>query len=94
MVSAFTPSNKYSIFTSTQKNMEQIAENIKGFFQTFTQDEITYFEKLPKSGGDRIYFRITTEEKSYIATFNENIKENIAFLNFTSPIKDGTCAFA
>jgi len=67
--------------------MEQIAENIKGFFQTFTLDEITHFEKLPKSGGDRIYFRIATEEKTYIATFNENIKENIAFLNFTSQLK-------
>ncbi len=67
--------------------MEQIAENIKGFFQTFTPDEITYFEKLPKSGGDRIYFRINTNANSYIATFNENIKENIAFLNFTNDLR-------
>ena len=67
--------------------MEQIAQNIRDFFQTFTSDEITYFEVLPKSGGDRIYFRITTKEASYIATFNENIKENIAFLNFTSQLK-------
>ncbi len=67
--------------------MEQVAENIKDFFQTFKSNEITSFEKLPKSGGDRIYFRIITKEKSYIATFNENIKENIAFLNFTSQLK-------
>lgn len=67
--------------------MEQIAENIRTFFQTFTSDEITDFETLPKSGGDRIYFRITAGTKSYIATFNENIKENIAFLNFTSQLK-------
>ncbi len=68
--------------------MEHIAENIKDFFQTFTPDEITYFEKLPKSGGDRIYFRINTKTKSYIAAFNENIKENIAFLNFTQQLKE------
>ncbi len=67
--------------------MEQIAENIKVFFQTFIPDKIADFEKLPKSGGDRIYFRITTMNKSYIATFNENIKENIAFLNFTDQLK-------
>ena len=67
--------------------MEQIAENIRTFFQTFTSDGIKDFEKLPKSGGDRIYFRIATNGSSYIAAFNENIKENIAFLNFSRDLK-------
>ncbi len=67
--------------------MEQIAENIKSFFQTFAPDEITYFEKLPQSGGDRIYFRIVTGNKSYIATYNDNVRENSAFLNFTKHFK-------
>ncbi|HEY5390558.1 MAG TPA: RNase adapter RapZ [Hanamia sp.] len=40
-------------------------------------------ENLPKSGGDRIYFRITTKENSYIATYNENLKESATFLYFT-----------
>lgn len=64
-----------------------IAEDIQAFFQTFKGDEIKTFEKLPKSGGDRIYFRIVTHNNSYIATYNENIKENIAFLNFSSDMK-------
>lgn len=67
--------------------MEQIAENIRVFFETFKNDEIKKFEKLPKSGGDRIYFRIVTEWGSYIATYNENVKENIAFLNFSTDMK-------
>lgn len=64
-----------------------VAEDIRAFFETFKESEIKNFEKLPKSGGDRIYFRIDTEDNSYIATYNENIKENIAFLNFSTNMK-------
>ncbi len=67
--------------------MPIIAENIKSFFQSFNSNEIINFEKLPKSGGDRIYFRIITSDNSYIATFNENIKENTAFLEFTNQLR-------
>ena len=65
-----------------------IAENVRTFFETFKSNEIKDFEKLPKSGGDRIYFRIVTDENSYIATFNENIKENAAFLRFSRDLKE------
>ncbi|MEP6926196.1 MAG: RNase adapter RapZ [Ginsengibacter sp.] len=67
--------------------MQLVAENIKVFFKTYNSNEIKSFEQLPQSGGDRVYFRISTEEKSYIATYNENVKENIAFLNFTNHLK-------
>src|ERR1700710_1347565 len=67
--------------------METVAENIRAFFKSYNSNEIKSFEKLPQSGGDRVYFRITTEDKSYIATYNENIKENMAFLNFTSHLR-------
>src|SRR5574340_889651 len=63
--------------------MGPAADNIKTFFKTFTNDEVVHFEKLPKSGGDRIYFRIVTAKNSYIATYNENLKENATFLYFT-----------
>lgn len=63
--------------------MQSISENIRSFYQSFTSDDIENFEKLPKSGGDRVYFRITTPSKSHILTYNENIKENEAFLHFT-----------
>ena len=67
--------------------MGAAAENIKLFFQSFKPDKIINFEKLPKSGGDRIYFRIKTDNDSFIATYNENIKENVAFLSFTEHFK-------
>lgn len=63
--------------------MAVVTENIKTFFNTFSDDEVLHFEKLPKSGGDRIYFRIVTENNSYIATYNENLRENETFLYFT-----------
>ena len=67
--------------------MDVLAETIKSFFKSFKNDEIESVEKLPKSGGDRIYFRIKTPSESFIITYNENIKENIAFLNFTDHFK-------
>jgi aminoglycoside/choline kinase family phosphotransferase len=63
--------------------METVAEDIKAFFQSENNESIRHIEKLPKSGGDRIYFRIVTEKKSYIATYNENLKESETFLYFT-----------
>ncbi len=63
--------------------MEPVAENISIFFRSFNSEEIKNIEKLPKSGGDRIYFRIQTDNNSYIATYNENLKESKTFLYFT-----------
>ncbi len=63
--------------------MGPVAENIKTFFESFNSEEIINVEKLPKSGGDRIYFRISTKWNSYIATYNENLKECETFLYFT-----------
>ena len=63
--------------------MGPIAENIKLFFERVNPEKIITNENLPKSGGDRIYFRITTKENSYIATYNENLKESATFLYFT-----------
>ncbi len=63
--------------------MENISDNVKSFFHSFTPEDLTSFEKLPKSGGDRIYFRVGTRNKSYIITYNDNQKENETFLHFT-----------
>ena len=60
---------------------------IEKLFATFNSDKITGIEKLPKSGGDRIYFRIETEQLKYIATCNQNIKENNTFFYFSKHFK-------
>ncbi len=68
--------------------MDPLSEDIKSFFQTFKSGAIESLEKLPKSGGDRIYFRVKTATGSYIVTYNENINENTTFLNFTDHFKE------
>lgn len=68
--------------------MEKISKDIHSFFKEYSKEEIINIEMLPKSGGDRIYFRISTDLQSYIATYNENIKENLAFLHFTGDLKN------
>ena len=60
---------------------------IANLFATFNSDKIISIEKLPKSGGDRIYFRIETEQQQYIATYNINLKENNTFLYFSKHFK-------
>jgi aminoglycoside/choline kinase family phosphotransferase len=67
--------------------MPLAADHIREFFLTLNKGEIKSLEKLPRSGGDRIYFRITTETGTDIATYNENIKENIAFLSFSGALR-------
>lgn len=59
-------------------------DSIKAYFKEAVKEDIIDFEVLPKSGGDRIYFRIITPVKSYIATYNDNIRENETFLYFTN----------
>jgi len=45
-------------------------------------------EQLPRSGSDRIYFRIFLEEKNLIATHNLNVKENETFIAFSRHFKE------
>jgi aminoglycoside/choline kinase family phosphotransferase len=67
--------------------MPSFAEDIKDLFTTYKNAEIISIDKLPQSGSDRIYFRIHTDEGPYIATYNENVKENITFFNFSTHFK-------
>lgn len=59
------------------------AEDIRTFFEKNLPEKIINFQKLPKSGGDRIYFRIETEKNSYIAAYDANTRESETFLYFT-----------
>jgi hypothetical protein len=67
--------------------MTSFAEDIKHLFTTYKNAKIISVDKLPQSGSDRIYFRIHTDEGPYIATYNENVKENITFFNFSKHFK-------
>jgi len=62
-----------------QSPIEEISEL---FFHSF-KTKPTHIDRLPQSGGDRIYYRVTSAEKTVIATVNGNIKENSTFIYFS-----------
>jgi len=61
----------------------QIEEKISNLFKDQFGSLPSLISKLPNSGSSRIYFRLNTKEISVIGVFNSDIKENIAFVNFT-----------
>lgn len=63
------------------------SELVRDFFEKTVRESIIHFEKLPKSGGDRVYFRVITPGKSYIATYNDNVRENETFFYFTNQFR-------
>lgn len=68
--------------------MQDILVKIKSLFQTFSSEEISSIEKIPQSGGDRIYFRIyCSNDSSFIATYSQNIRENNTFIYFSEHFK-------
>src|SRR5688572_29305705 len=71
--------------------MQSILENIKELFNDYSSSQILSIDKLPQSGSDRIYFRIISHDGSYIATANQNVKENLTFFNFSFHFKKCNC---
>lgn len=71
--------------------MQSISEQINTLFASFNQTPVNSIEKLPQSGSDRSYFRIVAGAQSFIATYNENRKENYTFINFTNHFKQHGC---
>ena len=65
------------------KDKQEIKDNIISLTDKYLSENIIDIKLLPASGSSRIYYRIQTENSSYIATYNSNIEENIAFLNFS-----------
>jgi len=56
--------------------MEQTILQIKELFSRISKNEITGIDKLPPAGSERHYYRLHTNEASFIATHGANIKEN------------------
>lgn len=66
-------------------------EDIQQLFSSVSNEEILGVEKIPQSGSDRVYYRITGKNRSCIATSNKNIKENQTFINFSRHFKKAGC---
>ena len=63
--------------------MEDILTDMGKLFQTFHKQPASRIEKLPQSGGDRIYFRIYLGDETYIATYSDHVTENRTFIYCT-----------
>ena len=67
--------------------MNSFADKIKELFSSFSKAEIKAIDKLPQAGSERHYFRIHTDEKTFIATYGANLKENDSFIYFSKHFK-------
>ncbi|MBR9920999.1 MAG: phosphotransferase [Bacteroidetes bacterium] len=61
----------------------QIEQGIKKLFREWAFAEAENIVPLPLAGSSRRYFRVSGGDKQAIATWNEDLKENKAFLDFS-----------
>jgi aminoglycoside/choline kinase family phosphotransferase len=71
--------------------MQSIIDNIKELFAAYSPSPVTDVEKIPQSGSNRLYFRLTTADRSYIATYNDNVRENRTFVHFSRHFREQGC---
>ncbi|MDR3715456.1 MAG: RNase adapter RapZ [Puia sp.] len=71
--------------------MLPIIQEIRQLFATYSQEPVTGVEKLPQSGSNRSYFRLSTSGRSYIVTYNDNVKENKTFIYFSRHFRGCGC---
>ena len=57
-------------------------------FEKWAGEKAIKYIPLPASGSYREYYRIVGDSKSAIGVFNEDVKENTAFLSFTESFKN------
>ncbi|SFQ26287.1 RapZ C-terminal domain-containing protein [Parafilimonas terrae] len=68
--------------------MKIIIDKVQELCETRIKQSPERIEQLPRSGSDRIYFRIFYSDKTYIATYNLNIKENKTFIAFSEHFRN------
>lgn len=67
--------------------MKEAIEKLSLLYSDLKTGDLNSIQKLAQSGGDRSYFRLTSNGQYYIGTFNENIRENETFIYFTEIFK-------
>lgn len=68
-----------------------MTEEIKELFTSALNIPLVNIEKIPQSGSDRLYFRIYTADRSFIATYGKNIRENNTFIYFSKHFRSRGC---
>src|SRR3954464_15688815 len=67
--------------------MEAVEIQIERLLYVICPQGSTRIVKLPQSGSDRIYYRIYYNERTLIATWNNNVQENKTFIYFSQHFK-------
>ena len=60
-----------------------VKDQLIRLYETCFKEPVTGFEQLPPSGSYRVYFRMKSENNQAIGAWNQDIKENQAFLEFS-----------
>lgn len=75
--------------------MENILNQISELYRQHAGTAPQEIVKLPQSGSDRMYFRVFGPDGgTCIATYNENIRENDTFLDFSRSLREKGCPVA
>ncbi|MEJ5267290.1 MAG: RNase adapter RapZ [Bacteroidales bacterium] len=68
--------------------MNKKIEIIKKEFAFYSDEKIIKISQIKNSGSDRHYFRVFTENNSFIGVYSNNLKENETFIYFTKVFSD------
>ena len=71
--------------------MQAIIEEIRNLFSSYSKEPVCSIQKIPQSGSIRIYFRLTTRDRSFIATYGINVQENQTFIQFSNHLRKMDC---
>jgi aminoglycoside/choline kinase family phosphotransferase len=66
----------------------KIKDQLINLFETHFKEEVTFFDQLPASGSYREYARIKSQNHQIIGAFNQDVKENQAFFEFSTHFKN------
>jgi len=66
----------------------KIKDQLIRLFESYFKEEVTFFELLPASGSYREYVRIKSTNHQVIGAYNQDIKENRAFLEFSTHFRN------
>ncbi len=61
---------------------------IRKVFKDWHGDKADFIQKLPQTASYREYYRISYKNNTYIGVFNEDFKENEAFISFSKIFKE------
>lgn len=71
--------------------MKDIFKELETLLHNVDTTPVTGIHKIPQSGSDRTYYRISTATGSYMATVSEHVRENETFIYFSEHFRRHDC---